>query len=71
MLLTDAHDRILDSYDQAALQSKHCTQFIIKADAALLMFEDAGQPEAALECLRRQRSYLEQNQRSAKWRKLG
>ena len=66
-LLADAHDRIIDWWDSSYLQSGHRTQFIVEAEAALPMVEDAGRPEAVFQGLQHQRRRLKQNQQIAEW----
>lgn len=66
-LLSDAHDRIVDWWASTYLNSRYRDQFIIEAEAALPMVEDASNPAAVFAGLQHQRRRLKQNQQIAEW----
>ncbi|MEX0384602.1 methyltransferase domain-containing protein [Spiribacter pallidus] len=66
-LLDDARDRILEWWETSYLQTGRRAQFMIEAEAALPMVEDASRPEAVFEGLQHQRRRLKQNQQIAEW----
>jgi SAM-dependent methyltransferase len=66
-LLSDAHNRIVNWWESTYLNGRYREQFIVEAEAALPMVNDASQPQAVFDGLQHQRRRLKQNQQIAEW----
>ena len=66
-LLSDAHYRIINWWDSTYLNSQYREQFIVEAEAALPMVNDASRPQEVFDGLQHQRRRLKQNQQIAEW----
>lgn len=66
-LLNESHGRILHWWESTYLNSDYRPQFMIEAEAALPMLEDASQPDAVFAGVQHQRQHLNQNQQIAEW----